>query len=103
MNLKPLLLLLATPLLCQCHFTLFPDRVVQQGNYLPEKKVKELRVGMSKQQVETLLGSSLIASTFDKERIDYAFTYKRGSNPMKLKHLTLTLRHNQVEKINYGQ
>ncbi len=103
MNLKPFLLLISLPLLSQCHFTLFPDRIVQQGTYLPESKVKQLKVGMSKAQVETILGSSLLSSTFDKERVDYAFTYKKGSDPMRLKHLSLSFQHNRLANIDFGQ
>lgn len=97
---KKLLIILSLPLLCQCQSIFNANKVTQQGNYLSSAKVNQLKIGMTKQQVETLLGTSLIADTFDNERMDYAFTYQKGNNPRKVKHLSLSFSHNQLSQID---
>ena len=46
---------------------------IQQGNALDAKKVEQLQLGMSKQQVTFLLGSAMLMDAFHKERWDYIY------------------------------
>jgi outer membrane protein assembly factor BamE len=51
---------------------------IQQGNYLEGKTVDQLQVGMTRSQVRYLLGTPLVPATFDKDRWDYVYYFKRG-------------------------
>jgi outer membrane protein assembly factor BamE len=53
-----------------------PD--IQQGNYLDQEKVEQVSVGMTRSQVEFLLGTPMIADPFHRQRWDYPYYLRRG-------------------------
>ncbi len=75
-------------------------RVVQQGNLLPESKINRLKIGMSKENAALLLGTSLLSTTFTENRWDYAYTWHRGSGPIKVKSISIYFNHNRISKID---
>lgn len=46
---------------------------VPQGNYLEQDKIAQLKVGMTPEQVEYLLGTPMLKNIFDTHRWDYVF------------------------------
>lgn len=55
-----------------------PYRVeVVQGNVVSREQVDALKIGMSRQQVREVLGTSLLTDIFHAERWDYVFTIDR--------------------------
>jgi len=53
---------------------------VRQGNVLEAEKVAQLQPGMSKQQVQNILGSPLLTDPFHRDRWDYVYAfYPRGN------------------------
>lgn len=62
---------------------------VQQGNILDQKKIDQLKVGMSKRQVQFLLGTPLLIDTFNSERWDYLYSVRRGDKVLGEKRFTL--------------
>jgi len=83
MNLKILVTAFTLPLcLIGCgNFTLFPSihRIeIQQGNIIEQEMVDKLKPGMTKAQVRFVLGTPLIADTFDQKRWDYYYSKKDG-------------------------
>ena len=63
---------------------------VQQGNIVSQDMVDKLQIGMSKTQVQYILGSPLLVDTFNPTRWDYYYT-KVDSKSNKTKQ-QLTLR-----------
>ncbi|HTV97681.1 MAG TPA: outer membrane protein assembly factor BamE [Steroidobacteraceae bacterium] len=51
---------------------------IQQGNYLDQAAVDQVKAGMTRSQVRYLLGTPLSADPFDKERWDYIYYLKKG-------------------------
>lgn len=51
---------------------------VQQGNYIKDEKLAQLKVGMSKRQVQYLMGSPIIQDAFHPDRWDYVFSFRNG-------------------------
>ena len=51
---------------------------ISQGNYLNQDDIDKLRKGMTKEQVEYVLGSSLLASPFSDNSWLYVHTKKSG-------------------------
>lgn len=49
---------------------------VNQGNYLTKDQVERLRVGQTRAQVRTILGSPLVTSAFHANRWDYVYELK---------------------------
>jgi outer membrane protein assembly factor BamE len=75
-------------------------RVVQQGNLLPEKKIKHLKLGMSKEEVAVLMGTSLLSSTFNNNRWDYVYTWRKGSGSDAVRHVLIYFSNNLVTRID---
>jgi len=46
---------------------------IQQGNYVTQDMVSQLRSGMSKEQVRQTLGTPLLTDAFHSERWDYVY------------------------------
>lgn len=79
---------LAIATLSACNLVYKQD--VQQGNVLDEDNVAQLELGMTKRQVQVLLGSPSVQSPFHANRWDYVNTFsRRGGDPIKR---VLTLR-----------
>lgn len=51
---------------------------VPQGNYLEQEKVDQLKVGMTQEQVQYLLGTPLLKDAFAQNRWDYVFIKRKG-------------------------
>lgn len=51
---------------------------ITQGNYLDQDDVDKLRKGMTKEQVEFVLGKSLLRSAFSSDTWRYVHTLKSG-------------------------
>ena len=51
---------------------------IQQGNFLDQAAVDQVKDGMTRSQVRYLLGTPMVADSFDKERWDYIYYLKKG-------------------------
>ena len=55
-----------------------PYRIeIQQGNFVSQEMVSQLKPGMSKDQVRFVLGTPLITDSFHADRWDYVFRRQR--------------------------
>lgn len=54
-----------------------PD--IQQGNFVSEEMLAQLKVGMTRDQVRFILGTSLLTDIFHADRWDYPFRLARGN------------------------
>ncbi len=77
----------------------FSKRIVQQGNLLPEKKIKQLKIGMSKEDTAALMGTSLLSPTLNNERWDYAYTWRKGSGSNDIRRLSVYFKNNRITRI----
>lgn len=72
---------------------------IQQGNILDEDDVGQLDIGMTKRQVQVLLGSPSVQSPFHDDRWDYVNTFsRRGEKPIK-RTLTLRFEDNRLASV----
>jgi outer membrane protein assembly factor BamE len=51
---------------------------IQQGNFLDQAAVDQVKAGMTRSQVRYLLGTPMVADSFNKERWDYIYYLKKG-------------------------
>ena len=51
---------------------------IQQGNFLDQAAVDQVKAGMTRSQVRYLLGTPMVADPFNKERWDYMYYLKNG-------------------------
>ncbi len=75
---------------------------IQQGNVVNQEMVNQLRVGMTKRQVQFILGAPMLIDPFHAERWDYVYIYSPGSdgtNPATLQRVTLEFENDRVARI----
>ena len=51
---------------------------IQQGNFLDQAAVDQVKAGMTRSQVRYLLGTPMVADSFNKERWDYIYYLRKG-------------------------
>ena len=76
-------LLVAVPLVAACNPlpALSVYRMeVQQGNYISQEAVAQLKLGMTKEQVRFVLGTPLVADIFHENRWDYVYRRQRENS-----------------------
>ncbi len=89
-----ILVLLTTQviLLTGCSYLKYPNLhkvAILQGNILNQKMIDQLRPGLSRSQVRYILGTPLIASTFDQSRWDYFYSVKRAGYSEIREHISI--------------
>lgn len=70
---------------------------VQQGSKITQDMVDKLKPGMSKTQVRYVLGTPLLADTFDQNRWDYFYVLTRGDGSEVKEHLSVFFVDGQLE------
>lgn len=53
---------------------------IPQGNYLEQKSIDKIQIGMTKEQVKFILGSPILVDTFDNDTWNYLYRFKSGSS-----------------------
>jgi outer membrane protein assembly factor BamE len=51
---------------------------IQQGNLLRDSDIDRVQVGMTRSQVQFLLGTPMVADSFHRDRWDYAYYFRHG-------------------------
>jgi outer membrane protein assembly factor BamE len=51
---------------------------IQQGNFLDQVAVDQVKAGMTRSQVRYLLGTPMVADSFNRDRWDYIYYLKKG-------------------------
>lgn len=72
---------------------------VQQGNILTDDMVDQLQPGMTKRQVQYLLGTPLLTDFFNTDRWDYVYTIQRGHSSMERRKLTVFFQEDALVRI----
>jgi outer membrane protein assembly factor BamE len=74
---------------------------IQQGNYLDQAAVNQVKEGMTRSQVRYLLGTPLAADSFNKERWDYVYYLKKGrSRHVDERRVTVYFDGEKVAKLD---
>lgn len=75
---------------------------IRQGNYLDQALVNQLRPGMSKRQVEALLGTPLISDPFHQNRWDYVYSFRTDSELVEKRQVSLFFQGELLSRIEPG-
>lgn len=74
---------------------------IQQGNFLEERAVTQLQVGMTRSQVRYLLGTPMVPDAFDKDRWDYLYYLKKGRmRAPEQRHLVVYFQDEKVARFD---
>ena len=97
----------ATLLLVSCGsvgiptFGIKPYRMeIQQGNFVSQEMVSQLKPGMSRDQVRFVLGTPLITDSFHADRWDYVFRRQRvNSNELEHRKITVLFEDGKLKRV----
>ncbi|MES1927858.1 SmpA/OmlA [Salinisphaera dokdonensis CL-ES53] len=87
-------------MLTACSLPVFFRVPVVQGNVVTAKNVNQLEIGMTKRQVEYVMGTSLIDSSFEKDRWDYVFYYRDPRAHVRKSELNLYFVNDELAEID---
>ncbi|HEX8789116.1 MAG TPA: outer membrane protein assembly factor BamE [Telluria sp.] len=77
-----------------------PD--IQQGNFVTEEMLKQLKLGQTRDQVKFILGSPLLTDPFHANRWDYPFYLARGDGELTTSRVTVFFKDDKLERIDGG-
>ncbi len=78
-----------------------PYRIdIQQGNFIAQDTVSQLKSGMSKEQVRYLLGTPLVTDIFHAERWDYVYWFQRRGQPLERRRLAVFFQDGKLARLD---
>ena len=96
LRLLPLLVALQ---LASCGW-LAPYRIdIQQGNFVSQEMVAQLKRGMTKDQVRFLLGTPLVTDIFHADRWDYVYFLDRPGKPRVRRRLAVLFEDGKLARL----
>jgi outer membrane protein assembly factor BamE len=73
---------------------------IQQGNLIEDKDVDQIEVGMTRSQVQFLLGTPAVSDTFHRDRWDYTYYYRRGrSREVEQRWMVVYFENERVARV----
>ncbi len=73
---------------------------IRQGNYIDQFTISQLHNGMTKHQVQHVLGTPLIVDPFHQERWDYYYQDGRGTKVAENRSVTLSFNGDILDHID---
>ena len=78
-----------------------PYRIdIQQGNYITQDMVSQLKSGMSKEQVRLALGTPLLADAFHADRWDYVYSFDRRGQPREHRRIAVFFQDGKLARLD---
>lgn len=77
-----------------------PD--IQQGNFITQEMVAQLKEGMTQDQVIFLLGTPLLKDVFHADRWDYPFRLQKGNGEITTSSVTVFFKDKRVSSFEGG-
>ena len=97
---------IAAALACGCGFVpripgVTPYRIeIQQGNYVSQEMVSQLRQGMTKEQVRFILGTPMVTDIFHSDRWDYVYWREAPSGARETRKVTVLFEQGQLARVD---
>lgn len=70
---------------------------IEQGNIITQEMVDQLKPGMSRSQVQFIMGTPLLTDTFHEDRWDYLHTKLDGRGQRSQQRLTLFFHNGRLD------
>ena len=78
-----------------------PYRIdIQQGNYISQEMVVQLKTGMTKEQVRFILGTPMVTDIFHSDRWDYVYWRETPKGARERRNLTVLFEEGQLARID---
>jgi len=97
---------LAAALVAGCGFVpripgITPYRIdIQQGNYVSQEMVSQLKPGMTKEQVRFILGTPMVTDIFHSDRWDYVYWRETPRGDRERRNLTVQFEQGQLARVD---
>jgi len=75
---------------------------IPQGNYLEQKNIDKIQVGMTKEQVKFVLGSPVMIDAFDKDTWNYVYRFKSGRSKKLDVHKSFIIKFEDDKLVSAG-
>lgn len=72
---------------------------IDQGNIITQEMVDQLEIGMSRSQVEYVMGTPLIRDSFSPDRWDYVYTLNKEGKPAERHQLSAYFQGDKLVRI----
>ncbi len=72
-----------------------PD--IQQGNFVSQEMLDQLKAGMTRDQVKFVLGTPMLSDVFHENRWDYPFYLARGNGELTTSRVTVYFKDDKVD------
>src|SRR5215470_9946492 len=93
-------IVLVLPLAAACNVFTVHRMEIQQGNFVTQEMVSQLKQGMTKDQVRFVLGTPLVADIFHENRWDYIFRRQRAnSNEVEKRRLSVFFEDGKLVRL----
>jgi outer membrane protein assembly factor BamE len=73
---------------------------IQQGNFISQDMVGQLKPGMSKDQVKQMLGTPLLTDIFHADRWDYVYWRERPGQKREQRKLTVYFEDGKLNRLD---
>ena len=78
-----------------------PYRIdIQQGNYVTQEMVSQLKPGMTKEQVQSTLGTPLLTDVFHADRWDYLYSLDAADGKKEQRKLTTYFKDGKLQRVD---
>ncbi|QJE00366.1 outer membrane protein assembly factor BamE [Massilia forsythiae] len=77
-----------------------PD--IQQGNFVSQEMLGQLKPGQTRDQVKFILGTPLMADAFHADRWDFPFYLARGNGELTTSRVSVFFKDNKVDHVDGG-
>ena len=85
---------------CESLLPSFYSVPIRQGNYLDQATVSQLRPGMTRQQVQRIMGTPLVADPFHQNRWDYYYSYRKDGKVIEQRHVALFFTGDTLDRVD---
>jgi outer membrane protein assembly factor BamE len=73
---------------------------IQQGNFISQEMLSQLKSGMSKEQVRLTLGTPLLADAFHADRWDYVYWREAPDGKRESRKLVVLFADGKLARVN---
>jgi outer membrane protein assembly factor BamE len=105
-TLHSIVLALVAALAAGCGFVpripgITPYRIeIQQGNFVSQEMVSQLKSGMTKEQVRFILGTPMVTDIFHSDRWDYVYWRETSKGSREQRKLTVLFENGQLARLD---
>jgi outer membrane protein assembly factor BamE len=80
-----------------------PYRIeIQQGNYVSQEMMAQLKPGMTKEQVRFILGTPMVTDIFHSDRWDYVYWREAPNGARESRKITVMFEQGQLARVDGG-